>query len=148
MSGHRREHRQRALAFQTLYGHALDRAATEEQLAALYAHAAQTQGLDASLQGFGWSLALGAWQKEKELNAVMERFARNRPLGEIGRLEQVLLRLGLYEIIYQFTEPKIVMSESMILAEEFAAGPGGKFVNGVLDAATRNLSAIRGEAHP
>lgn len=147
------KHGQRILAFQTLYAHALAPATDVEQLGALYTHALQCQEEGSALknmnftrpQGHGWELALGTWQKEKPLNDLIERLA-SRPLEDIGRIEQVLLRLGLYEIIYRYTPPKVVMSESMILADEFAAGPGGKFVNGVLDAATRHLTSIREEA--
>lgn len=139
------KHGQRSLAFQTLYGHALAPAATEEKLGELYGHAAVSQNKADAPRGFGWELALGAWKQEKALNDAMARLAINRPLDDIGRLEQVLLRLGLYEIIYQYTPPKVVMSECMILAEEYGAGPGGKFVNGVLDAAARNLAMLRKE---
>lgn len=140
------KHGQRSLAFQTLYGHAITRAETEEQLAELYSHAASCQGKVDAPRDFGWELAHGAWKQENTLNAAIGRLALNRPLEDVGRLEQVLLRLGLYEIIYQYTPPKVVMSECMILAEEFGAGPGGKFVNGVLDAAARNLAMLREEA--
>ena len=59
----------------------------------------QGESPEAEPSGFAWELVLGVWQNRTELDAVIERFARNWRLDRVGRVELNLLRLGVYEML-------------------------------------------------
>ncbi len=141
------KHRERSLAFQALYGLSFSPVDSEKDLSAAFlrsGNARRNENADpdntAPPSGFAWELTRGVWLYQKELNAAIENFSRNWTLSRIGRLERILLQLALYEMLHIHTHPKIVMSECMELADEFGAGAAKRFVNGILDAAARNMN--------
>lgn len=138
------KHRERALACQALYGLSFSPAADEAGLAEVFARSIQARrdNADGEMKqpgGFAWELTRGVWARQKELNAAIEKFSHNWSLARMGRLEQALLQLALYEMLHMGTHPKIVISECMDLAYEFGASNAKGFINGILDAAARDM---------
>lgn len=139
------KHRQRMQAFQALYSLSFIPDPDENALA----HAFRNSGLDkgqtdkdkkSELSGFAWELTRGVWQNKARLNAAIEKYSHNWSLSRMGKIEALLLQLALYEMFFIKTHPKIVMSESMELADEYGAGGAKSFINGVLDAAARDMN--------
>lgn len=58
-------------------------------------------------------------------------------LSRVGIIERNILRLGLRELRTGSTPPKVVINESVRLAQWFGGGKAPTFVNGVLDALAR-----------
>ncbi len=54
-------------------------------------------------------------------------------MDRIGRIETVILRLAGYEMLAGDAEMKIIISEAVILANEFADDRPRKFINGTLN---------------
>lgn len=55
------------------------------------------------------------------------------PLERINKIDLAILRLAVYELLIQKTEPpKVVIDEAVELAKEFGAENSAAFVNGVL----------------
>ena len=132
---------QRLLAFQALYGHEFLECASVEQLkAAFLAVPRQDEALeqDGEPSGFAWELVYGVWQHRDELDAVIERFARNWRLDRVGRVELNLLRLGVYEMLYRADVPaKVSMNEALELDKQYGDSRSHTFVNGILDAVSK-----------
>jgi N utilization substance protein B len=60
--------------------------------------------------------------------------AANRPLTELNPVELAVLRMAVYEFLFEQEVPyKVVINEALEMAKKFGAIEGYKFVNGVLD---------------
>jgi N utilization substance protein B len=135
----RLETRGRARALQALYawdlrdGPALDRVAalvfddlmvaTEERLFA--------QALLRIVQAQG-----------AELDAELGEVTANWRLDRLGAIERCVLRLAAAELVQGGTPPRVVLQESVRLAERFGSAKSARFVNGVLDALARRMGRL------
>lgn len=137
------KHRGRILALQTLYGLSFTSVANEQQLAKLYLSSVNTstdsEADQAEPAGFAWELTKGAWLHSREIDTLLEKYSRNRPLARVGRMEHTLLSLALYEMLYLKTEAPIIKKETTLLAKEFGLQEARSYIAGVLDAAARDL---------
>ncbi len=66
----------------------------------------------------------------------------DRPLVQVDPVERAILWLGVYELLYRLDIPyRVVINEAVELAKAFGAEQGHKFINGVLDKASRLVRA-------
>lgn len=66
-----------------------------------------------------------------------------RSIDSVDPVERAVLRLGVYELMNHIEVPyRVVINESVELAKTFGAEQGHKFVNGVLDKASKELRAV------
>lgn len=83
------------------------------------------------------------------LNGVVEHTAQidekiaaaaDRPLSQLNPVELAVLRLAVYEFLFQeHVPPKAVINEALELTKMFGAADGFKYVNGVLDRISKSL---------
>lgn len=67
----------------------------------------------------------------------------SRALDSVDPVERAVLRLATYELKNNMEVPyRVVINEYVELAKTFGADQGHKFVNGVLDKASKDLRAI------
>ncbi len=93
-------------------------------------------------QGFAWELVQGVWQNSIDLDALINRFSHNWRIDRMGRVELMLLRLALYEMVYRNDIPaKVAMAEALEISRQFGEESARSFVNGILDAAAKALEA-------
>lgn len=75
----------------------------------------------------------GVLEHEKELDAMLQPVAPEWPIDQIARMDRAVLRIGLYELMYQKdVPPKVAINEAVELAKAFGGENSSKFVNGVL----------------
>jgi len=55
----------------------------------------------------------------------------------IGAIERATLRLGAYEILYTTLDGAVVINEALEVAKAFGTEQSTKFINGILDAITK-----------
>ena len=67
-----------------------------------------------------------------QIDAQIHRFALERPLSEINKVDLAVLRLIVYESQHKKTPKKVLIDEAVELAKEFGSETSPKFVNGVL----------------
>ncbi len=68
--------------------------------------------------------------------------AVDREVQQIDPIELALLRMGVYEFLYQLEVPyRVVINEAVELAKKYGAEDGHKYVNGVLDKLAQKLRA-------
>ena len=71
------------------------------------------------------------------LNGILDR-----SLTGLDPVERVILLLGTYELMFELELPwRVVVNEAVDLAKMFGAEQSYKYINGVLDAAARQLRA-------
>lgn len=80
-------------------------------------------------------------QHLEEIDASIEKHAVDYALERIPQMEKTILRLAVYELIYDDTVPeRVAISESVRLAAKFSTKEASRFVNAVVDAIKEELS--------
>ena len=92
-------------------------------------------------------LVRGVNTKAAELDAKLQPIAPEWPIDQIARMDRVVLRMGLYELLYeQDIPPKVVINEAVELAKAFGSENSSKFINGVLGTALRQRDEENGRS--
>ena len=74
----------------------------------------------------------------EDIDQHVSRCSRDYDFNRISRVERNILRLGVYELLYEEEVPsKVVLAEAIRLSCKFGTPEGGAFVNAVLDAIYR-----------
>jgi N utilization substance protein B len=75
---------------------------------------------------------------EADLDRQLQPIAPEWPIDQIARMDRVVLRMGLYELLYEGdVPPKVVINEAVELAKAFGGENSSKFINGVLGTVMR-----------
>jgi N utilization substance protein B len=128
-------HKARELALQAVYQWQFN-ADAEGSLIAQFSDFAKSTKYD---EAFFIELLQGILANYKELDAKMTPFL-DRPITELNPIELAVLRLALYELMYNLETPyKVVINEALELAKTFGSQDGFKYVNGVLDKAAKEI---------
>ena len=91
---------------------------------------------------FVWALVNGTIEHLPEIDKIIEKCAPEWPLSQIAIVDRNVLRIGIYELLYENREevpPKVAINESIELAKNFGGESAGKFVNGVLGTIYREI---------
>jgi len=89
-------------------------------------------------QDFVRRLVHGVDAKAVELDTLLQPVAPEWPIAQIARMDRVVLRLGLYELLHvPGVPPKVVINEAVELAKEFGGDNSSRFINGVLGTVLR-----------
>jgi len=88
------------------------------------------------------NLVWGVDKKQKTLDAVIVPVAPEWPIEQIARMDRIVLRIGVYELLFDNSvPPKVVINEAVELAKAFGGENSSKFINGVLGTVLRNKEA-------
>ncbi|MEK7659392.1 MAG: transcription antitermination factor NusB [Patescibacteria group bacterium] len=93
------------------------------------------------------SLIKGVIEHKKELDNIIEKAAPMWPIDQIDMIDRNVLRLGLYELLYEDkveVPPKVAINEAIELAKSFGGESSGKFINGVLGTVFREIEKKNG----
>jgi len=127
MAGVRRK--ARVLALQALYevdsaGHEAEEAVTR-----LLAN----EGVSEENGAFTRELVSGVIQNKEKIDHNIQSFAPAWPVEQIPVVDRNILRLAIFEILFDDKVPvKVAINEAVELAKRFGTGNSPKFVNGVL----------------
>lgn len=81
------------------------------------------------------TLASGTVEHLGAIDRVLEDASRNWRLDRMPVVDRLILRMGIYELMYESgTPPAVVIDEALELARRFSTEEAVPFVNGVLDA--------------
>ncbi|HEX8762161.1 MAG TPA: transcription antitermination factor NusB [Candidatus Saccharimonadales bacterium] len=133
-------HLGRIIALQTLYEEDFRRGAGDKDLdleAILTRNIVRYEGTVED-KDFINRLVRGVYGKAAELDKLLQPIAPEWPIDQIARMDRVILRMGLYELLHEpDVPPKVVINEAVELAKAFGSENSSKFVNGVLGTALR-----------
>ena len=94
--------------------------------------------LSAEVAGFASDLVGRVDSHRDELRQEIEANATNWSVERIARIDGIILRLALAEILYMSNVPaRVSIDEAVELAKQFSTEDSFSFVNGVLDAVVR-----------
>jgi len=78
-------------------------------------------------------LVRGVLQNREEIDRHLQNFAPAWPVWQIAVIDRNILRLAIFEILFDNKVPvKSAINEAVELAKKFASDNSAKFVNGVL----------------
>jgi transcription antitermination protein NusB len=85
-------------------------------------------------------LATEVISNQEKIDKMIMLCAPEWPLSQINRLDLAILRLAVYEMIIDKSQPlKVVIDEAVELAKEFGSESSPSFVNGCLGAVLKHL---------
>lgn len=88
------------------------------------------------------SVVAGVANREEELNATIQTFSIGWDVSRISKLTRSIMQLAIYEIQYAEDVPTgVAISEAVRLAKKYDNEDTGAFVNGILGAYARSLTA-------
>lgn len=83
---------------------------------------------------------LGITRSRSQLNDQIKSFSQDWDPSRMPVLDHAILQLALFELIFCPEVPTgVVLSEAVELAQKYSTESSGKFINGLLSAAARQL---------
>lgn len=93
--------------------------------------------------GFTDALIQGVIKSQSEIDGYITKYAPEWPLEQITIVDRNILRLGVFELIFDQDIPsKVAINEAIELAKTFGGESSGRFVNGVLGAIYKDRKGV------
>jgi N utilization substance protein B len=90
--------------------------------------------------GFVKNLIKGVMKHINNIDIFISKYATEWPLEQITIVDRNILRIGVYELVYDNDIPsKVAINEAIEIAKTFGGESSGKFVNGVLGAIYKDM---------
>jgi N utilization substance protein B len=119
----------RMIALQTLYEYDTAQHLPDE---VLQRHA-EERHLQPRVVDYAKELVTGVCNHLAEIDAHIQSAAQEWPLQQMARIDKNILRLAIYEILFNNTVPaKAAINEAVELAKLFGSNTSSRFINGVL----------------
>jgi N utilization substance protein B len=87
------------------------------------------------------SLVRGTIERQSDIDEMIRRHLQHWRLERMASVDRNILRLATYEMLATATPPAVVIDEALELARRFSNDESVQFVNGVLDAAHKEIAA-------
>lgn len=95
---------------------------------------------DDKVRQFAAELIHGVEAQRADLDARLQRYAENWDVRRMGAVDRNIMRMALFEMLHRKDIPPVVsINEAVDLAKELSSEESGRFVNGILDRARRDL---------
>jgi N utilization substance protein B len=99
--------------------------------------------------GFAANLVKGVINNLEQINAYIIKYATEWPLDQITIIDRNILRLGIFELVFDQNIPaKVAINEAIEMAKTFGGDSSGKFVNGVLGAIMKEMPTKEVDKQP
>ena len=90
---------------------------------------------------FAEELVRGVWENRDAIDARIEGYLTNWTLSRMGGVDRNVLRVAFYELFFREDAPPVVIiNEAVDVAKYFSTRDSGKFVNGILDRASHEVT--------
>ncbi len=75
----------------------------------------------------------GIIKKQKEINELANKYMNNWTIDRLNKVDQAIISLGIYELIYTDTPSIVAINESIELSKKYSEDAVTKMINGILD---------------
>ena len=82
---------------------------------------------------FALNLFNGVIANFETINEHISSHVKQGTISDIGSVEKSILRLAVYEILFESLDKAIIINEAIELSKRLASDGAPKFINGVLD---------------
>lgn len=122
----------RRLAMQAIFQSELSRTEVSEALENLF----EDEEVSPDGQKFASHLAGAVIKNKERIDKKIIELSKNWSIDRIAALDKSILRLALYELMFEKDTPKaVVINEAIELAKRYGDENSAKFVNGILGSA-------------
>ncbi len=143
-------HLGRIVAMQTLYEHDFRISdGTEPQLGPILQRNLDEFRSSIDDTNFVEDVVEGVHSNQSNIDGIIGPAAPEWPVDQIAKIDKVILRVGVYELmIKRDVPPKVAINEAVELAKTFGGENSSKFINGVLGTIYRNSDFYEPEEEP
>jgi N utilization substance protein B len=142
--GSRRKARECAL--QMLFAADVAGAAPEEVLRTYWAQLGEPETENAA-RDFATRLAAGTLAHLDALDERIRSRAEHWRIPRMAIVDRNILRLAVYEFLYEPTPRTVAINEALEIARRFSTYEATQFINGILDAIKRDLDEQQPQTH-
>ncbi len=140
--GSRRKARECALQMLFAADVAGSAARTDDVVSHFWAELGEAEMDDAGRE-FATRLATGALSCVPELDERIKSRAEHWRIPRMAIVDRNVLRLAVYEFLYELTPRTVAINEALEIARRFSTYEATQFINGILDAIKRDLDQER-----
>ena len=79
------------------------------------------------------TIVFGVEDNIKELDEVANKYLKGWTIDRLGKTDQAILRMGIYELLYTDTPDVVCINEAVELAKEYSDDKVKNMINAVLD---------------
>jgi len=95
---------------------------------------------DSKSKQFTEDIIRGVITNLQQIDALMQSYAENWEIKRMNAVDRNVIRMALFEMLHRPDIPPVVsINEAVDIAKRFSSIESGKFVNGILDRALRDL---------
>ncbi len=87
---------------------------------------------------FALDLFSGVMEHLESVDKAIVKHLKEWDFERLGSIERATLRLGAYEIMYSSLDSAVVINEAIEVSKAFGTEQSPKFINGVLDAISKD----------
>lgn len=87
---------------------------------------------------FALDLFKGVTEHLAEVDEAIVKHLKDWDFDRLGSIERATLRLGAYEIMFGELDSAVIINEAIEVAKAFGSEQSPKFINGVLDAISKD----------
>ena len=111
-------------------------------------HLAESEG-DPETARYARLLVAATVEHRDQIDATIEVAAPQYPVVTLARMDRVLLRAGICEVLHSPATPaRVAIAEWVELARVYGGDPARRLVNGVLGRVARDAGSGTAEPHP
>lgn len=97
-----------------------------------------------SASDYAENLVRGVHERLVETDELLAGYAENWDIRRMGVVDRNIMRLALYEMYHCDDVPLVVsINEAVDIAKYFSSSESGKFVNGILDRARKEIEKTK-----
>ncbi|MEK7067547.1 MAG: transcription antitermination factor NusB [Patescibacteria group bacterium] len=132
-------HLARTIAMQTLYMWDFNNRQEKDLTALVKKNLAEfAPGFDD--EGFALQTVQGVIKNLGTIDGYISKYAPDWPLEQITAVDRNIMRLGIYEMLFNKDIPeRVAINEAIEIAKAYGGESSGKFVNGVLGAIYKDI---------
>ena len=128
----------REIALQLLFQMDLTKESVEETFSTFFCE----RSYRPEIEEFAKQLAIGTREHSEEIDKIISKSLDNWRLPRIAVVDRNILRMAVYEFLYESNTPKkVVINEAIEIGKKFGSKESGQFINGVLDAIKQKFTA-------
>lgn len=94
---------------------------------------------DEATRDFANNIAKGTLEKVKEIDELIRSRAEHWRIPRMAVVDRNILRMAVYEFVYEPTPRTVVINEALEIARRFSTYEATQFINGILDAVKHDL---------
>jgi N utilization substance protein B len=77
----------------------------------------------------------------EQIDSLISKHAEHWKLPRMAAVDRNILRLAIYEFLYQDVPKRVVINEALEVAKRFSGPEAVQFINGILDAVRSSIEA-------